>query len=139
MSTDYTYTYCETFWRACSQCCWNTCECTSRTLELLQYAIYTVLIAPIGLCSGCANGACSVPCVCECVDPYTPGVWNTETCKCVQWNAVGMGNEERLMRMYCNFGRNVGSLVHPYRFHRCISAQAPVVQHMTECETIESG
>ena len=80
---------------------------------------------PVGFC----EGACSMPNCCA--DKYEPGKWNLKDNKIyvnVNWYDDCGLIPEIFCRMYANIGRNFGSLIHPYRFHRCLCSKKQVMQ-----------
>lgn len=119
----YEFTYCENFWNRCGKCASNICECGCNIFTMISYIIFSLIWCPLCFPLGFLEGSCSLPCSSdEEYNKYTPGKWDNNCIKKEYFNNNPTDICINLHKVSSNIGRNFGSLIHPYRFHRCINS-----------------
>jgi hypothetical protein len=128
-NTSTEYTYCENFWSKFCDCCGCCCLACFEYFTCIFFNIFGILSCPLSCPFGFCEGACSMPGCCS--DKYEAGRWNSEHNKICVNTHLKYGHKillEVFCTMYANIGRNFGSLIHPYRFHRCLCPKKQVME-----------
>lgn len=119
----YEFTYCENFWNNCGKCSCDVCENICIVFNYTFSIIFSIICCPLCFPLGFLEGACSLPC--SSAEKYPAGKWNDD---CVKKEYCAIGRSDPFDTLLANskpsanIGRNFGSLIHPYRFHRCINS-----------------
>jgi hypothetical protein len=113
---------CKNFKDDCSNCMKNCCICFCIYFNHALHNFICNIFSPLSFTLGFCNGVCNSPLSCS--EEYESGKWNHNiNSKCCIYVSFTIEPEDLLLIFWknCdNFGRNVGSLVHPSKIKRYI-------------------